>query len=98
MESGKREQFINVGHFCLALDPAAFREKGEFENDLDDLIDMLHSTDPVDSAQPVMVAGDPEHIERERRLGEGIPMTETLYNEVRAVANDCGASFVLGNE
>ena len=98
LESGKREQFINVGHFCLALDPAAFREKGEFENDLDDLIDMLHSTDPVDSAQPVLVAGDPEHLERERRRVEGIPMTETLYNEVRAVANDCGASFVLGNE
>ena len=92
LKSGDREQFINVGHFCLALNPAAFREE------LDDLIDMLHGTDPVDPAQPVLVAGDPEHREREKRLTNGIPMTETLFDEVRAVAEDCGAPFILGND
>ncbi len=98
LKSGDREQFINVGHFCLALNPAAFREEGDFEEELDDLIDMLHGTDPVDPAQPVLVAGDPEHREREKRLTNGIPMTETLFDEVRAVAEDCGAPFILGND
>ena len=98
LKSGDREQFINVGHFCLALNPAAFREEGDFEEELDDLIDMLHGTDPVDPAQPVLVAGDPEHREREKRLTIGIPMTETLFDEVRAVAEDCGAPFILGND
>ena len=98
LKSDEREQYINVGHFCLALNPAGFREEGEFEDNLDDLIDMLHGTDPVDPAQPVLVAGDPEHRERARRLVEGIPMTDTLYKEVRAVAESCGAPFILGND
>ncbi len=98
LKSGEREQHINVGHFCLALDPAAFREAGDFEDELDDLIDMLHATDPVDPAQPVLVAGDPEHRERVNRLENGIPMTETLFNEVREVAEACGAPFILGND
>lgn len=98
LKTGAREQYINVGHFCLALDPAAFREEGEFEESLDDLIDMLHGTDPADPEQPVLVAGDPEHREREKRLVDGIPMTETLYNEVRQVAEACGTPFVLGND
>lgn len=98
LKSGDREQYINVGHFCLALNPAAFREEGAFEDELDDLIDMLHGTEPVDPEQPVLVAGDPEHRERAIRLESGIPMTETLFNEVRQVAEACGAPFVLGND
>ncbi len=98
LKTGDREQHINVGHFCLALNPAAFREEGAFEEELDDLIDMLHGTEPVDPAQPVLVAGDPEHSERQKRLETGIPMTDTLFNEVREVAEACGAPFILGNE
>ena len=46
----------------------AFRGAGEFENDLDDVIDILHATSPLDPSRPVLVAGDPEAAERERRL------------------------------
>ena len=92
------ELALLVSKHSLALDPAAFREEGEFEDNLDDLIDMLHRTDPVDPEQPVLVAGDLEHRERENRLVEGIPMTDTLFDEVRAVAEGCGAPFILGND
>lgn len=98
LKTDKREKYINVGHFCMALNPAAFREDGAFEEELDDLIDMLHATDPADPDRPVLVAGDPEHRERENRLQNGIPMTETLYNEVREVAEECSAPFLLGND
>ncbi len=95
LATGEREQHINVGHFCMALRPAAFREEGAFENHMDDLIDMLHETPPLDPERPVMVAGGPEHAERERRLAEGIPMTDTLVGEVRDVAEACGVAFLL---
>ncbi len=32
----------NIGHFFLAIDPRAFREDGLFEDDLDQVIDVLH--------------------------------------------------------
>ena len=38
----------NIGHFLMALDPKVFRDEGEFEDDLDDVIDVLHAATPTD--------------------------------------------------
>jgi LDH2 family malate/lactate/ureidoglycolate dehydrogenase len=85
----------NIGHFFLAIDPKAFRGEGEFENDLDDVIDILHATPPLDPSRPVLVAGDPEAAERERRLKNGIPIPEKLDQHIRDICGRCGAEYVL---
>lgn len=85
----------NLGHFLLALDPKVFRPEGAFENDLDEAIDVLHATAPVDPALPVLVAGDPEAAAREQRLREGIPIPPSLAQQLRGVCERCGAAFVL---
>ena len=58
----------NIGHFFLAIDPRAFRAEGEFEEDLDQVIDVLHGAKRADPDQPVLVAGDPEMATRAERL------------------------------
>jgi len=96
LETGRRERFINVGHFFLALDPVAFRgEAGAFESSLDRLVAHLRATPPVDPGQPVLVPGDPERAAHADRTRHGIPMTETLVEEIRGVCQSCGAGFVL---
>jgi LDH2 family malate/lactate/ureidoglycolate dehydrogenase len=85
----------NIGHFFMALDQKAFREEGAFEADLDDVIDILHATPPADPAKPVLVAGDPEEMERERRLREGIPIPDTLDRLIRGICERSGAAYVL---
>jgi LDH2 family malate/lactate/ureidoglycolate dehydrogenase len=85
----------DVGHFHLAIDPAAFREPGAFEADLDALIDTLRATAPADAATPVMVAGDPEHAARERRRREGVPVPRSLIALVETIAERNGAAFML---
>lgn len=85
----------NIGHFFLAIDPKAFRDAGEFENDLDDVIDVMHATPPIDPARPVLVAGDPEAAERERRMKNGIPIPEKLDKHIRDICGRCGAQYVL---
>ena len=87
--------FINVGHFMLALDPVRFGLQGEFQSGMDRLIDMLHQTPQADPAQPVLVAGDPEHAERARRLEHGVPMVPKLIDEVCEVARACNAPILL---
>jgi LDH2 family malate/lactate/ureidoglycolate dehydrogenase len=89
------EQRFNVGHFFLALDPKAFRDEGEFEDDLDDMIGALRSAKRLDPAQPVLVHGDPERAQAERRAREGIPVPEALAAKIRAIATDCGAAVLL---
>src|SRR5918998_159319 len=85
----------DVGHFHLAMHPEAFRDAGEFESDLDALIDALRTTAPADPAQPVVVAGDPEYAARERRTREGIPVPPSLLSLIQEIAERSGAEFTL---
>ena len=97
MMTKKQGETLNIGHFCLAIDPNAFREEGEFEAHMDALMDWMRDTPPLDPAQPVLVPGDPEHEARKIRVAEGIPMTDTLVKEVREVAEEAGAPLLIGN-
>ncbi|HET9488782.1 MAG TPA: Ldh family oxidoreductase, partial [Methylomirabilota bacterium] len=85
----------NIGHFFLAIDPRAFRPDGEFENDLDQVIDVLHDARPADPRQPVLVAGDPEMATRAERLRDGVPIPDDLMDQLREVARRAGVPFVL---
>jgi LDH2 family malate/lactate/ureidoglycolate dehydrogenase len=85
----------NLGHFFMALDPKMFREEGAFEDDLDAAIDVLHSTKPVDPAEPVLVHGEPEARSREQRLREGIPIPKKLADQIRAISERAGVPYVL---
>ncbi len=85
----------NIGHFFLAIDPRAFRAEGEFERDLDQVIDVLHQARRADPAQPVLVAGDPEMATRAERLSEGVPIPDDLVEQLRTVAKSAGVPFVL---
>jgi LDH2 family malate/lactate/ureidoglycolate dehydrogenase len=85
----------NIGHFFLAIDPKAFRDEGDFEDDLDQAIDVLRSTPPADPARPVLVAGDPEEATRAERLTAGIPIPPKLEEHLRAVCGRAGVPFVL---
>jgi LDH2 family malate/lactate/ureidoglycolate dehydrogenase len=93
--SRKPQDPHNIGHFFLALDPSGFRPPGEFEDDLDDAIDRLHATPPLNPDEPVLVAGDPQAASREVRRREGIPMPDTLVEQLRGVAQRAGVRSAL---
>lgn len=85
----------DVGHFFLALNPDAFRASGSFESDMDGLIDALHATAPADPEAPVLVAGEPEAAERERRRVAGIPIPAALAERLRGICERAGAPYLL---
>jgi len=85
----------NVGHFFMAFDPKLFRDEGEFEDDMDEMLDYLRTVKPADPAQPVLVPGDPEYQQRVERSRDGIPVPEKLDELVRTVCRKSGAAYVL---
>lgn len=90
------EQYFNIGHFFLAIDPKCFRDEGEFEDDLDHMIDALHACRRVDETQPVLVAGDPEATALAERTRLGVPVPDALLVKLRAIAAECNADWLLG--
>ena len=87
----------DVGHFMLALDPGVLRGSREaFAEDLGRMVRALRETPPADPADPVLVAGDPEHACEADRRANGIPLPDPLAAQLRALAEEAGAPFVLG--
>jgi LDH2 family malate/lactate/ureidoglycolate dehydrogenase len=59
------------------------------------LCDDLRATKPVDPAQPVMVAGDPQWNNAAKRIQEGIPVGPGLLSQIRQIARACAATWLL---
>ncbi len=93
--AGKKPQGNDIGHCFIAIDPGLFRDPGDFTADVTRLCDDLRATTPMDPAQPVIVAGDPQWRYREQRLKEGIPVGAGLLNQIRQVAQACAAPWLL---
>jgi LDH2 family malate/lactate/ureidoglycolate dehydrogenase len=93
--AGKKPQGNDIGHCFIVIDPGLFRERDAFTADVSRLCDDLRATTPMDSAQKVMVAGDPQWNYREQRLRDGIPVGSGLLNQIRQVAQACAAPWLL---
>jgi len=85
----------DVGHCFIAIDPGLFRDREDFTADVSRFCNDLRATKPVDPAQPVMVAGDPQWNNAKMRLQEGIPVGAGLLNQVRQIAQACAAPWLL---
>src|SRR5437868_4020190 len=92
---GKKPQGNDIGHCFIAIDPGLFREREEFAGDVTRFCNDLRATKPVDPAQPVMVAGDPQWNNAAKRMQEGIPVGAGLLNQVRQIAQACAAPWLL---
>ena len=89
------DQPNNIGHFFLALKPDMFRATGLFETDLSDAIDVLHGAKRADPEKPVLVAGEPEDMMREKCEREGIPIPPVLEAQLRDVCERADTPFIL---
>jgi len=91
----KKPQGMDIGHCFIAIDPGLFREREEFTSDVTRFSNDLRATKPVDPAQPVMVAGDPQWKNAEQRRRDGIPVGPGLLNQVRQIAQAAAAPWLL---
>lgn len=91
-ENGRRSP-DNVGHFFLAIDPAAFRNYEDFLGDVGEVARTLRQTRATDPSRPVLLPGDIENRTRAERLRTGIPLPVTLLAQLRALAASLKVPF-----
>jgi LDH2 family malate/lactate/ureidoglycolate dehydrogenase len=91
----KKPQGNDIGHCFIAIDPGLFRDPRDFAADVSRFCNDLRATRPVDPAQPVMVAGDPQWKNAAQRMADGIPVGAGLLSQIRQIAQASAAPWVL---
>jgi LDH2 family malate/lactate/ureidoglycolate dehydrogenase len=77
-----------VGHFFAALDPSVLVSIDEFKGAMDRFLRRLRETPPVDTAEPVIYAGWKEHLARQERERDGIPLHPTVHDYLRQLSGE----------
>jgi LDH2 family malate/lactate/ureidoglycolate dehydrogenase len=81
------------GTVVMAVRVEAFLPLAEFRARSEDLCQTLGATPPAAGFERVLVPGEIETLTRERRLREGVPVPETHWDELRALARRLGAAI-----
>src|SRR5829696_7136520 len=91
----KKPGTMDIGHFLLAMDPGMFRDSDDFRADVASFCESLRATRPANTANSVLVAGDPERRTAAQRRKTGIPVGPGLLAKVRDVARASGADWIM---
>jgi L-2-hydroxycarboxylate dehydrogenase (NAD+) len=81
-----------LGHFFGAMRIDAFRPAAEFKEHMDNWIGRFRSATPAEGHEKVLIPGDPEREMEAVRMQQGIPLVESVREELEAV----GAKFGIG--
>lgn len=73
-------------HFFEAFQIEAFTPYAEFLARMGALVDQLHDCPPAEGSAGVLLPGEPEHNLRARQLRDGLPLEQTLLDELDALA------------
>ncbi len=84
------ERKMNTSQMFLAIDVARFLTLEEFRARMEQLVAIIKSTRPAQGYEEVMVAGDPELRSEATRLRSGIPLEESLWTRLSALAGELG--------
>jgi LDH2 family malate/lactate/ureidoglycolate dehydrogenase len=72
----------------MALNIPNFVPLEAFTADADELSEKIHGTPPADGFSEVLLPGEPEQRSRRQRLAAGIPVPETTWQDIQAMADE----------
>ena len=82
------ERRPDVGHFFLALDPAAFRPLDEFKRDMDRLARELKDTPKANGQPRIYVAGEKSFAKMAKYRTEGIPLGAKVVENLKQIGEE----------
>jgi LDH2 family malate/lactate/ureidoglycolate dehydrogenase len=89
----------NVGHFFLAMKPDLFVSEADYKSRMDTLFTRMRSAPRAEGFDEILLPGEPEAREMERRTATGIPYAPSEVATLDAEADKAGvARLVTKNE
>jgi len=84
---------VGLGHFFGAMRVDAFRPADEFKQHMDNWIGRFRSAKPAAGHERVLIPGDPEREMEEIRMKEGIPVVDSVVDDLGKVGDRFGVSL-----
>jgi len=81
---------VGLGHFFGAMRIDAFRPAEEFKFHIDNWITRFREAIPSEGNEKVLIPGDPEREMEAIRMIEGIPIVESVVNDLKVVGERFG--------
>ncbi len=78
----------DVGHFFLAIDPAAFRPLDEFKRDMDRLARELKDSPKAEGQPRIYVAGEKSFAKMAKYRTEGIPLGPKVVENLKQIGSE----------
>ena len=83
-----------IGHFFGAMRIDAFRPADDFKSNMDKWIKRFRSAKTVEGQQRVLIPGDPEREMEEVRMKNGIPLLESVANDLKLLGEKFEVEFI----
>lgn len=83
----------NVGHFFMAIDPAAFRPLDEFKRDMDRLARELKDSPKAQGQNRIYVHGEKSFSRMEKYRREGIPLEAKVVDAIKQIGAGLGVPW-----
>ncbi len=83
-----RKEKPNVGHFFMAIDPAAFRSLDEFKRDMDRLAQELKKSPKAQGQSRIYIHGEKSYARMEKYRREGIPLEAKVVESLKQVGKE----------
>src|SRR5690606_14060663 len=79
-----------LGHFLGAWRADGFRPIEDYKKNIDQWISRFKSAERIDEGQPVIIPGEPEYEAEQINLKEGIPLVQSVIDDLNTVADRFG--------
>jgi len=88
-----RDRGILNGMLTVVIDPERLSDRSFVDREIDAMTAYLKSTAPSDPASPVLIPGEPERLQRDRRIAEGIEIDAKTWRDIEDAAASVGTRF-----
>jgi L-2-hydroxycarboxylate dehydrogenase (NAD+) len=82
-----------LGHFFGAMRIDAFRPAEEFKQHMDNWINRFRAAKPADGYEKVLIPGDPEREAEAERRSAGIPLVDSVIEDLKTVGEKFGLTL-----
>jgi L-2-hydroxycarboxylate dehydrogenase (NAD+) len=83
-----------LGHFFGAMRVDAFRPAEEFKTHMDNWITRFRNAKPAPGQDRVLIPGDPEREYEQQRMETGIPIVESVVEDLKLVGEKFGITWM----